>query len=132
MLRIDLSRLNELCHSVPEILGVWVFGSAKEGKKREESDLDIAVLFTHKPSFDLLASLRSSLQEAIEIDGIDLVVLNESSPILRFEAVNGRLLFCRDRQQCAEFVSLSAREYESEMAMIEKWVRKATVDYSFR
>jgi hypothetical protein len=33
-----------------------------------------------------------------------------------FEAVSGKLLFCRDWQQMAAFVSLVAREYEDEMA----------------
>lgn len=118
----DLSRLNELFHSTPEIIGVWVFGSAKDGNVPGGSDLDLAVYFKQKPSFDLLADLRGSFQEALGIDEVDLVVLNDASSILRFEAVRGRLIFCRDRGQCAGFVSLAAREYESDLAMIEKHV----------
>jgi len=125
MSRIDLNQLNEFWQNVPEIEGVWVFGSAKEGEVREGGDLDLGVWFSSKPSLDLLADLNSSLQEVTRFDEIDLVVLNEAPPILRFEAVKGRLLFCRDRQRCAAFVSLTARENEDEMAMIEKYMVKA-------
>lgn len=48
------------------------------------------------------------------------MILNDANPILRFEAVSGRMLFCRDIQRMADFVSLTAREYEDEMA---QWQR---------
>ena len=72
-----------------------------------------------KPSIERLAELRYSLQKILDFDAIDLVVLNDATSILRFEAVSGKRLFCRDRHRCAAFVSLAAREYESDMAMME-------------
>jgi hypothetical protein len=55
----------------------------------------------------------------VQLDNIDLVVLNAAAPILRFEAVSGRLLFCRNATQRAAFVALTAREYEESMAMVQ-------------
>jgi hypothetical protein len=49
-------------------------------------------------------------------DDIDLVVLNDVSPILRFEAISGRPVYVADMEQRATFSSLTAREYEDEMA----------------
>ena len=60
--------------------------------------------------------LLGRLQDALGLDEVDLVVLNDANPILRFEAVSGRRLFTRDLLALAEFVSLTAREYEDEMA----------------
>jgi hypothetical protein len=60
------------------------------------------------------------LQSALNIEEIDLVVLNKANPILRFEAISGRSLFCRDLSRRAEFASLTAREYEDSMAMVER------------
>lgn len=53
--------------------------------------------------------------------------LNEANPILRFEAVSGKRLFCRDLSALAEFVSLAAREYEDEMAQWQMAVQKYAV-----
>ena len=44
------------------------------------------------------------------------------SAILRFEAASGRLLYGRDDGQVAEFVSLAAREYEDETAVMERYL----------
>jgi hypothetical protein len=57
-----------------------------------------------------------------EVDDIDLVPLNGASPVLGFEALCGRRVYCADENLCAEFASLTAREYEDEMAMCERWV----------
>ena len=70
-----------------------------------------------------MAEVRASLQTILNVDDIDLIVLNNASPILRFEAVRGRRLYCREVNRCAEFVSLTAREYEDDMAMVEKYVK---------
>ena len=98
------------------VVAAWVFGSAQEGIVRVGGDIDIGVLFGRKPSLDELIDLRICLQNALAYDDIDLVVLNDTSPILRFEAVSGRLVYVIDRVRCATFVSLTAREYEDEMA----------------
>ena len=43
--------------------------------------------------------------------------------MVRFEAVSGRRLFIRDLPAAAAFVSLTAREYEDDMALIERGLR---------
>ncbi len=102
------------------VVSAWAFGSAQHGTVGPESDLDIGVLFRHVPSFEEWAALRAALQQALRFERIDLVTLNEANAILRFEAVSGRALYCRDPGRRAGFVSLAAREYEDEMG----WVRK--------
>jgi len=98
------------------VVAAWIFGSTIEGTVRPGSDIDMGVLFAVMPSVDELTGLRAALQDALAFDEIDLVVLNEASPILRFEAISGRPVYVADRENRATFVSLTAREYEDEMA----------------
>jgi predicted nucleotidyltransferase len=104
------------------LTGAWLFGSAQNGEVREGGDVDIGALFNEKPDLEVLALLRTRLQKALEFEDVDLVVLNDASPVLRFEALCGMRIYCQDEERCAEFASLTAREYEDEMAMCERWV----------
>jgi predicted nucleotidyltransferase len=117
---VQVERLERAWEQWPTVEAVWLFGSAQDGWQRDGADVDLGVLFSVKPSLDILADLRAALQEALQIDDIDLVPLNDASSILRFEAVRGHLLFERSTDTRAGFVSLTAREYEDEMGMIEK------------
>jgi uncharacterized protein len=119
MSRVDWRSLDVVWERMPSVEAAWAFGSSQNGVVRERGDIDIAVLFDRPPSLDQLAELRAQIQSATSLDEIDLVPLNDASPILRFEAISGRRLFFRDRVKCAGYVSLWAREYEDEMAMIE-------------
>ncbi|MBM4144525.1 MAG: nucleotidyltransferase domain-containing protein [Lentisphaerae bacterium] len=108
-----------------DVLGVWVFGSASQGEIRAGADFDIGVLFGRRPKLDELAEIRARLQEALAFEEIDLTVLDVASPILRFEAMRGRRVLCADKARCAEFASLTAREYEDEMALSQRWLHAA-------
>ena len=121
MLYIDWKTLDVLWATRPEVLAAWAFGSARNGLVREDGDVDLGVLFGSRPSLDALADISASVQHLLSVEAVDLVVLNDASPILQFEVVSGLLLYCRDLYQCAGFVSLVARQYEDEMAMLERW-----------
>jgi predicted nucleotidyltransferase len=119
--KIPIESIRDSFHGLG-ITGAWLFGSAQNSEIREGGDVDIGVLFNEKPTLDTLALLRSRLQKVLQFEDIDLAPLNSASPILRFEALCGKRLYCRDEERCAEFASLTAREYEDEMAMCERWV----------
>jgi predicted nucleotidyltransferase len=120
MFSVDWQTIETVCESIINVQAAWVFGSAREGSIKPGSDLDIGVLFFTAPSLDERVMLREQLQKSLSFDDIDLVILNEASPITRFEAICGRQVFVRDRSRWAEFFSLTAREYEDEMAFLQK------------
>ena len=120
---IDWESLEPIWATTPDVVAAWAFGSAQDGQLRDGSDVDIGVLMARPPTFDEQLDLLGRLQNALALDEIDLVVLNEAHVILRFEAVSGRRLFVRDLPAAAEFVSLTAREYEDAMALIERGLR---------
>lgn len=104
--------------SFPSIIAAWIFGSAQNGIIRPTSDVDVGVLWQKKPPLDDLLTLHMHLQDTLHHDNIDLITLNGASVILRFEALSGRAIYCRDTGERAIFSSLTAREYEDEMAMV--------------
>src|SRR5918911_43231 len=108
MFNVDFQRAEQVLAACSNIVAAWGFCSAQSGQISEGSDLDIGVLFDSKPSLDELLDLMSDLQQVLQFDDIDLVPLNEANPILRFEAISGRSLFCRDAGRRAEFASLTA------------------------
>ena len=115
---VDWQLARPVFENTPYVIAAWVFGSAKEGKIRPGGDLDIAVLCDRSPTLDERIELLLQLQRAFNFEDVDLLVLNSAAPITRFEAVSGRLIFSRDPSRQAEFVSLTAREYEDEMALL--------------
>ncbi len=122
MRRIDLQKVVGILEEHDDIVAAWAFGSAKEGSLADGSDLDIGVIFKSRPSLDDRTRLLGELQKALEFEDVDLAVLNGASSILRFEAVSGRLLFSSDESLRAEFSSLTAREYEDDMAMSRRFL----------
>lgn len=120
---IDWDRLQSIWETTPDVVAAWAFGSAAGGDLRDGSDVDVGVLMARQPTFDEQLDMLGRLQDALGLDEVDLVVLNEAHVILRFEAVSGRRLFIRDLPAAAEFVSLTAREYEDAMALIERGLR---------
>lgn len=115
---VDESRLAAVWPTHVQIVAAWVFGSARHGTVRQGSDLDIAVLFIQRPTLEERLALLADLQQATGLEEVDLLILNEASPIARMEALSGHLLFCRDDGARSIFTSLAAREYESEMAFL--------------
>lgn len=122
--KIAIDNANDVLASCREVIAAWVFGSGKTGQVRRGSDLNVAVLFRSKPGLDQLTTLRADLQKSLRFEEIDLVVLNTASSILRFEALSGERIYCADAGRCAEFVSLAAREYEDDMAMIRRYLTR--------
>jgi predicted nucleotidyltransferase len=120
MYKVDWDKIKRVLASEPQVIAAWGFGSSQDGTIRPGSDLDIGILWAGPPTFARLADLRASLQATLQFDDIDLVSLNQASPVLRFEAVCGRLIFCRSTEQRVAFVSLTAREYEDCMAMVQR------------
>jgi predicted nucleotidyltransferase len=120
---IEWERIARIWQETPEVIAAWAFGSALGGQIAPGSDVDVAVWFETGPSFEQQDALLARLQETLGVDEIDLVVLNDANPILRFEAISGQVLFCRDPNRRAAFVSLTAREYEDAMALWERGMR---------
>src|SRR6266496_913382 len=83
------------------VLVAYLFGSHATGRAGRESDRDIAVLLAPGLSASDRGRWRleliGRLIDAYHSDAIDLVILNDAPPLLRFEVIRVRhVLFNRD------------------------------------
>jgi len=104
-------RLQPLWRHYPAVEAVYLFGSAASGRAGTDSDIDLGVVgplrFLRPLKLDLLAGL---VNEGVE--RADLVLLEESDPILRFEAVRpNRLIYARPDFDHGSYYSRTVREY---------------------
>jgi len=120
---IDLDLLKNLFNQCDDVAAAMVFGSAQNGVVREGGDLDVAVLYRRMVSPDRLFELMAEITESIGFDKLDMINLNKASTVLAFEALNGTVICRNDRERLAAFSSLVAREYEDEMAQLERQLK---------
>jgi predicted nucleotidyltransferase len=116
---IDLGRLATILGDMEPIKYAIVFGSARDGIVHAGSDLDIGVSLAPSGTedIDLLLQIVGRVEEAFGTT-CDLTVLDTAGPVLRHEALQGRVLFIRpDREDdFSEFYVRTCAEYEDLMA----------------
>lgn len=94
--------LAEATRRIVEVLdpaAVLLFGSRATGRGGAASDHDLAVLVAgDQPDWATVRRLQLDLEEILGSD-VDLVVLDDASPIIAMQVLReGRLLACRDAQ----------------------------------
>lgn len=115
---VDLQRLAAVLEEIASIDFAMVFGSAAEGIVRADSDLDVAVWVAggNAGSGDFLVEIVGRIEEAFAVS-CDLTVLNTAGPVLRHEALKGRVLFVRPGRErdFGDFYAGTCAEYEDLM-----------------
>lgn len=115
-----IRKLRSLFRNQPVTLA-YLFGSTAKGATGPLSDVDIAVLLPR--GHDLTLNLRLRLLDRlVNILGrdVDLVILNEADPSLRYEVIrHGKLLYCRDESDRVAFEERTLDEY-LDMGRIEE------------
>jgi predicted nucleotidyltransferase len=97
--------------ALPDVVAIYVFGSAATGDFSEGSDLDLAVLGPHPYDGRRLYDVARALESALDVD-VDLVDLITAPTLLKFEAIaRGRSVYCADRDVALEFEARSLTEY---------------------
>lgn len=120
---------------LPAVLAVYLFGSARDGTMRPDSDVDLAVLL--EPStqalrrLDIRTTLASRL-EAVVRRRVQVVALAEADPILAFHALSGRLLLDRDPVERSLATVRMINRYEDERFTIEQFYRPALAARALR
>ena len=104
MLKDSLSR-----HA--EIRLAFLFGSVAAGRETPSSDLDIAVLFQDAPSTEQLHSIGDELESKTGKE-VDLVVLNDASPIIRMQVLKNGILLINHGTTYEEFFARTVSEYD--------------------
>jgi uncharacterized protein len=108
-------KLKSICEAC-NVVDLYVFGSrAKEmavmvetgavPTENSTSDVDIAI----RPAHDVRLSIKEiirltlSLEEALQVNRVDLVILPKADPFLALEAIRGELLYTRNAVDQARY-----------------------------
>jgi len=95
-----------------EVSLAFIFGSFAEGRLNTESDVDIAILFRVEPDISTLTDIMNGLSVIVKRD-VDIVVLNNASPIIRMQVLRkGRLLKKVDERIYCDFYLRTVKEYD--------------------
>lgn len=110
------SALGARFSAFPEVVAVYLFGSAARGTRGKRSDVDIAVLTRERgTSRRGSRSLVEYVQAACDIlgtDRVDVVLIDRAPVALRHEVFReGKPLLVRDPEALTRFRLESSREY---------------------
>lgn len=96
-----------------DLVAVYLFGTAARGALRDESDVDVAVLFAEDPPATLRGLHLGWAQDLSEILGrpVDLVVLNFADADLAHHVRGGRLVLDRDSSARVKWEVASMNRY---------------------
>ena len=115
-----------------EIQAAYLFGSVVTGRTRKDSDVDVALLLSPKSVRlkDLGYRLKVSreLANAIGRAAIDLVILNDASPVLAHQVISkGKLVFERSRSARVNYQVRAVNLYldtEPMRALYRRYLKK--------
>jgi predicted nucleotidyltransferase len=111
---IDLDRVVEITKRVLEKLDfieiAVLFGSAL--RRKTVRDIDIGVVLSTEPSLSLINEIASTLESELGIP-VDIVLLNEAPPLLRFKAlVEGVKIIIKDKKKYYYMITEAFMELE--------------------
>jgi len=116
--------VKELFERLDYIIFAYLFGSYATGKVWAMSDIDIAVYVDPRKVNDLFKlklRLLGMLNDAFKTDKIDLVILNEAPPVLKYEIlVKGILIFTKDKEIHTEFYLRATKEFFDFQYILDK------------
>lgn len=91
-----VSRLAEFFRSQKYVELAYLFGSRAKGKSGPLSDIDIGVYLSRKldkkERFEKRLELIGSLSTLLQTSNLDLVIMNDSSPVLNFRIIEPNCL----------------------------------------
>ena len=91
---------------------IFLFGSHAKNRATAKSDLDIGVYLRNHVSSKEVWELQCSLIDVYKRCDIDLIVLNDASPLLLFDLLlNHKTLYIREDQLLYNFFSWARRRY---------------------
>ncbi|MGR3302282.1 MAG: type VII toxin-antitoxin system MntA family adenylyltransferase antitoxin [Candidatus Scalindua sp.] len=91
---------------------IFLFGSHAKNRVTAKSDLDIGVYLKDRISSIKIWELQCSLIDIYKRCDIDLIVLNDASPLLLFDLLlNHKIIYAREEQLLYNFFSWARKRY---------------------
>ncbi len=104
-----IKKIKSLLLPRKEIVLAYLYGSCAKGTSRPYSDVDIAILLDESISveeghYGYRAELLAILMKTLRTNHIDLVILNNAPPFLKFQIIRyGRVVLIRSEAKRIDF-----------------------------
>ena len=97
-------RIAAVARDRSEVVVAYLFGSAARGRRRRDSDVDVAVIFdaglVTADKFRVRCELAGKIAAAAGVEFADVVDLEQAPPILAHQILGtGHVLFSRDERR---------------------------------
>lgn len=107
-----IATIKSLLAQNPHVKVAYLFGSCARGDVGPLSDVDIAVLLDGRVSpFDFRLRMSASLAQELGTEHFDLVTLNDSPLLLKYEVVRGGRVIKEDKKRRVTFETGVLSEY---------------------
>ena len=110
------------------IAAAYLYGSVARGTARADSDVDVAILFTHAPPATLQGLPVEHEDRLTKATGrpVQVVVLNEAPPDLVHRILRDGILVCEhDRSARVRFEVRARNEYFDLLPILRRYRRRA-------
>jgi predicted nucleotidyltransferase len=108
----QLDAIKDVLARSAEVKLAYIFGSCARGDTGPLSDVDVAVFLDSRVDpFAFRLRLMETLSRALRTEHLDLVILNDASPVLRYEVVREGRVIKEDKAARVEFETRALAEY---------------------
>lgn len=112
--QIDITNKDNLLNflkNCEDINTVYIFGSHGTDYEKNDSDIDLGILFNSEPGILKKMNLEAEIEEIIERE-VDIVSLNKCNILLKYRVISeGEKLFDRDEIMTADFMEDVLKNY---------------------
>ncbi|MGR3177410.1 MAG: type VII toxin-antitoxin system MntA family adenylyltransferase antitoxin [Candidatus Anammoxibacter sp.] len=101
---------------------VFLFGSHAKNRTTTKSDLDIGVYLRNRISTMKIWELQCAFMDIYKRCDIDLVILNDASPLLLFDLlINHEIIYMEDERVLHNFFSWARKRYWQYQSHFKKY-----------
>ena len=128
MIKFSKAKLKKIFEK-NNVIFAYLFGSQVKGKIGKLSDVDIAIFFDKKiprsKYFDIKLKLIGEFMDFFKRNDIDVVILNEASPLLFHRILKeGKLIFSSDEKKRLDYEVRAIMRYLDWKPFLEKYTKE--------
>ncbi|WP_252231010.1 nucleotidyltransferase domain-containing protein [Clostridium sp. ZBS15] len=135
MINID-NKINDLKNyfkSNDNIVAAWFTGSYGTEYQREDSDIDIALLFEKSIGIMEEMDIACRISEILDFDNIDTINLLSAPITLKFKVIDeGRSIYEKDYYKVCDFMEEIFNKYRDEKYYLDRFMKDFYESYGAR